>query len=170
MCHSTFTGSGKSALLSRYVDDTYADSNTTGIGSDSRLVWEDCYGPIVRLQIWDIADKGITDRFGVTGIIFVYDVTNEESFVNIEKHLQSASPYARRILVGNKCDLEEDRMVTKERGLALADDWGIKFVETSAKSGTNVRQMFITIATEIMQRKMEKVKHQNMRIPHEGCA
>ena len=59
------------------------------------------------------------------------------------------------MVLGNKCDLDESRVVTKERGSMLANEHGIKFYETSAKSGLNVEEAFITLARDIKD-KMDK--------------
>ena len=59
------------------------------------------------------------------------------------------------MVLGNKCDLDDSRVVTKERGSMLANEHGIKFYETSAKSGLNVEEAFITLARDIKD-KMDK--------------
>lgn len=82
----------------------------------------------------------------------VYDVTEKESFSNlhnwsneIQKH---ATEGVRKLLVGNKCDLE-NRAITYEEGNEYAVSQGIKFLETSAKTSQNVEDAFTTLATEI---------------------
>ncbi|CAG8646810.1 18315_t:CDS:2, partial [Gigaspora rosea] len=84
------------------------------------------------------------------GIALVYDVTDEESFDNIREWLnlveKHASEGVNKILIGNKCDLVRKKVITKEQGQALADEFGIKFLEVSAKANINVEKVFITLA------------------------
>lgn len=93
------------------------------------------------------------------GIMLVYDVTNEKSFENIKNWIrnieENASADVEKMLLGNKCELTEKRQVSKERGEQLAVEYGIKFMETSAKSSINVEEAFYTLARDI-KAKMEK--------------
>nr|CAH7759289.1 unnamed protein product [Callosobruchus chinensis] len=94
------------------------------------------------------------------GIMLVYDITNEKSFENIknwirniEENASADDPYLS--LIGNKCELEDKRQVSKERGEQLAIEYGIKFIETSAKNSIRVEDAFFTLARDI-KAKMEK--------------
>lgn len=92
------------------------------------------------------------------GIMLVYDVSNEKSFENIKNWIrnieENASADVEKMLLGNKCELEK-RQISKERGEQLAIEYGIKFMETSAKSSINVEEAFYTLARDI-KAKMEK--------------
>ncbi|KAL6011248.1 Ras-related protein RABE1c [Asimina triloba] len=97
---------------------------------------------------------------GAMGILLVYDVTDESSFNNIRNWIrnieQHASDNVNKILVGNKADMDESkRAVPTAKGQALADEYGIKFFETSAKTNLNVEQVFYSIARDIKQRLAE---------------
>ena len=90
------------------------------------------------------------------GILLVYDVTDENSFNNIRNWVrnieQHASESVNRILVGNKCDLTDKKIIDFEAGRALAEEYGIKFLECSAKSNINVDEAFISLAKDIKAR------------------
>lgn len=93
------------------------------------------------------------------GIMLVYDITQEKSFENIKNWIrnieENASTDVEKMLLGNKCELNEKRQVTKDRGEQLAIEYGIKFLETSAKNSINVEDAFFTLARDIKS-KMEK--------------
>ena len=90
---------------------------------------------------------------GAHGIIIVYDVTDRDSFDNVRQWMHEierfANPGVCKILVGNKCDMEEIRKVSTEEGAELARHFEIPFLETSAKNSINVEQSFITMSKEI---------------------
>lgn len=117
---------------------------------------------VIKLQIWDTAGqerfRTITSSYyrGAHGIIVVYDVTDQESFNNVKQWLSEIDRYANenvnKLLVGNKSDLTAKKVVDYATAKAFADEIGIPFLETSAKSATNVEQAFMTMATEIKNR------------------
>lgn len=90
------------------------------------------------------------------GIILVYDCTEEATFNNIQNWLKQIDTHASsgvsKILVANKIDLP-NRTVTSERGAALAEEHGLDFFETSAKTGSNINELFQAIAQKIVKDK-----------------
>ncbi|URE31483.1 ras-related protein [Musa troglodytarum] len=154
------SGVGKSCLLLRFSDGSFTTSFITTIGTI------ELDGKRIKLQIWDTAGqerfRTITTAYyrGAMGILLVYDVTDESSFNNIRNWIrnieQHASDNVNKILVGNKADMDESkRAVPTAKGQALADEYGIKFFETSAKTNLNVEQVFFSIARDIKQRLAE---------------
>ncbi|XP_023662060.1 ras-related protein Rab-13 isoform X2 [Paramormyrops kingsleyae] len=135
-------------------------------GIDFKVKTIDVEGKKVKLQIWDTAGqerfKTITTAYyrGAMGIILVYDITDEKSFENIQNWMKSikenASSGVNQMLLGNKCDIEAKRKVSKEAGEKLAKDHGIRFFETSAKSSINVEESFIGLARDILLRTSKK--------------
>lgn len=120
----------------------------------------------MKLQIWDTAGqerfKTITASYykGAHGIILVYDITDRQSFKDIENWLAEVDKYGNenvvKLLVGNKSDLEASRQVKTEEGKTLADSLGIKFLETSAKDAVNVEKAFTTLSNEIKSKVQSK--------------
>ncbi|WFC94314.1 GTP-binding protein [Malassezia brasiliensis] len=156
------SGVGKSCLLLRFCDDAWTPSFITTIGIDFKIRTIEVDGKRVKLQIWDTAGqerfRTITTAYyrGAMGILLVFDLTDEKSFNGIQdirnwyKDVeQHASEGVRKILVGNKCDWEEKRAVTTEQAQALADELGLTYVETSAKSNTNVDEAFFKLAQQV---------------------
>ncbi|KAB2091982.1 hypothetical protein ES319_A03G232600v1 [Gossypium barbadense] len=119
-------------------------------------------GKTIKLQIWDTAGqerfRTITSSYyrGAHGIIIVYDVTEMESFNSVKQWLNEIDRYANdsvcKLLVGNKCDLVENKVVDTQRAKAFADELGIPFLETSAKDAINVEQAFLTMAGAIKKK------------------
>uniref|UniRef100_A0A7N0USM0 Uncharacterized protein n=1 Tax=Kalanchoe fedtschenkoi TaxID=63787 RepID=A0A7N0USM0_KALFE len=156
------SGVGKSCLLLRFSDDSYLDSYISTIGVDFKIRTVEHDGKTIKLQIWDTAGqerfRTITSSYyrGAHGIIVVYDVTEEESFKSVRQWLSEIDRYAtqnvNKLLVGNKSDLTENRVISFETGQALADEVGIPFMETSAKDSTNVEQAFMAMSAQIKDR------------------
>lgn len=153
------SGVGKSCLLVRFSDDTYTQDYISTIGVDFKIRTIDLDGKIVKLQIWDTAGqerfRTITSSYyrGAHGIIVVYDVTDQESFNNATQWFQEIERYAlnnvTKLLVGNKADLSESKIVDYATAKDFADGMNISFLETSALSSTNVEQAFFTMARQI---------------------
>ena len=91
----------------------------------------------------------------------VYDTTSSESFDHVNDWLKEVNRYASegtcKLLVGNKCDRTADRAVTTEQAKEFADDLGVAFLETSAKTAKNVEEAFLTMAGELIKQREAKV-------------
>jgi len=155
------SGVGKSCLLLRFADDSFTDSYISTIGVDFRFRTVTIDKKVVKLQIWDTAGqerfRTITSAYyrGAHGIIMVYDVTSEESFEHVEEWLSEVNRHASestiKLLVGNKADLIEKKVVTTAKAQTFAENLGISFLETSAKNATNVETAFLTMAQELIK-------------------
>jgi Ras-related protein Rab-1A len=120
----------------------------------------------VKLQIWDTAGqerfRTITSAYyrGADGIIMVYDTTSTESFDHVNDWLKEVNRYAAegtvKLLVGNKSDRTADRAVTTEQAKEFANELGIPFIETSAKSAKNVEEAFLTMAGELIKNRIAR--------------
>ncbi|XP_059628173.1 ras-related protein RABE1a-like isoform X2 [Cornus florida] len=138
------SGVGKSCLLLRFSDGSFTTSFITTIGIDFKIRTIELDGKRIKLQIWDTAGQ---ERFRTI-------TTDIKNWIrNIEQH---ASDNVNKILVGNKADMDESkRAVPTSKGQALADEYGIKFFETSAKTNMNVEEVFFSIARDIKKRLAE---------------
>ncbi|KAI7906176.1 GTP-binding protein ypt2 [Cokeromyces recurvatus] len=166
-------GVGKSCLLLRFSDDSFTPSFITTIGIDFKIRTIELDGKRIKLQIWDTAGqerfRTITTAYyrGAMGILLVYDVTDERSFGNVRNWFsnieQHASEGVNKILIGNKCDMEDKRVVTKEQGQTLANELGIRFMETSAKANIGVEEAFFDLARDIKKRLIDTQQAQQTR-------
>ncbi|XP_078388622.1 ras-related protein Rab-8B-like [Cetorhinus maximus] len=161
------SGVGKTCLLFRFSDDAFNATFIATIGIDFKVKTVELDGKKIKLQIWDTAGherfRTITSAYyrGAMGIMLVYDITQEKSFDNVRNWIRDIEEHAptdvERVILGNKCDVNQKRQVPKERGEKLAIDYGIKFFETSAKSSLNVEEAFITLTRDIMTRSNKKM-------------
>ena len=101
------------------------------------------------------------------GLILVYSVTSRSSFEHLEDIHQSIRRIKRGntifVLVGNKCDMTQERQVSKADGAALARQYGCEFIETSAKTTQNVERLFINIVRSLRETKDIKSKQEPHR-------
>ena len=152
---------GKSSLFLRFVDDIWNDTFVPTIGVDFKIKTFDIDEKKIKMQIWDTAGqerfKNIIASYyrGAHGILLIYDVTDKDSFKNLSNWLieieKNASKNVLKVLIGNKSDLEDKRVITINQGKEFADTYGLKFLETSAKKNVNVNEAFETLGRELMQ-------------------
>ena len=129
------------------------------IGVDFKIRTINVDEKVCKLQIWDTAGqerfKTITSSYykGAHGIIVVYDITDRDTFNAVHTWMSEIEKYTQdnitRILVGNKTDLENRRAVSFEEGQEMANHYGVRFLETSAKECRNVETAFTTMTREI---------------------
>ena len=90
----------------------------------------------------------------------MYDVTDRETFDNVRTWITEIEKYSQagvcKILVGNKCDMDDRRQVTFEEGKEFASQFGMPFLETSAKATQRVDEAFDTMTREIKEKMMQK--------------
>mmetsp|Transcript_19748 Transcript_19748/g.55123 ORF Transcript_19748/g.55123 Transcript_19748/m.55123 type:complete len:243 (+) Transcript_19748:65-793(+) len=151
------SGVGKTSLVARLTNPdrplNHDISATMGIEFDTQML--DTPQGKVKAQIWDTAGQ---ERFArvllptyfrkAKGVILVYDITNAKSFESLsERWMAQLNDHSNaddlaKLLVGNKSDLESSREVTQEKAMAFCQEYGMEFLETSAKSGDNVLAAF----------------------------
>ncbi|XP_054259892.1 ras-related protein Rab-35-like [Macrosteles quadrilineatus] len=160
---------GKSSLLVRFADNTFSGNYITTIGVDFKIRTVEVDGEKVKLQIWDTAGqerfRTITSTYyrGTHGVIVVYDVTSGESFANVKRWLHEIEQnceVVNRILVGNKNDAPDRKVVLTEDAQRFADQMRIQLFETSAKENINVEEMFMAITRQVLHTKKERKERQ----------
>ena len=156
------TGVGKSCILLRFSDDEFHAKTgmTIGVEFGTRTIVINDMS--IKLQIWDTAGQesfaSITRSYyrGAAGALLVYDVTKRRSFNSIktwmEETRRSAPNHLTTILIGNKSDLEHKRAVSHKEGELFAQEHGMMFMETSAKSAFNIDAAFTEVAKSIHQK------------------
>ncbi|KAF7283166.1 RAS oncogene family member Rab35 [Rhynchophorus ferrugineus] len=158
------SGVGKSSLLLRFSDNTFTGSYITTIGVDFKIKTVNIDGQKVKLQIWDTAGqerfRTITSTYyrGTHGVVIVYDVTNGETFANVKRWLHEIDQncdVVNRVLVGNKNDTPDRKVVLTEDAQRFADTMNIRLFETSAKDNINVEEMFMAITKLVLKSKLE---------------
>ena len=152
---------GKTSLIKRYTKDQFGGVYLTTVGMDFQDKIIEIEDKKVRLQIWDTAGqerfRNVTKSYfqSSQGLVLVYDITDRESFEKlnfwVDNIKNNAPENAKFILVGNKCDLANERKVSYEEGENYAKNLNIKFFEASARDGTNVNELFFYLANEIYQ-------------------
>jgi len=142
---------GKTAYLIRNTENKFQPFLLSNVGVDVKVKKIELEnGMKVRVKFYDTSGQ---ERFHslsanfikrADGIILMYDITNRDSFDTISTWLNDIKDHKGLdfpvILVGNKCDLETERKVSKEEGESLANHLNFKFFETSNKDGTNVEE------------------------------
>ncbi|XP_068136528.1 ras-related protein Rab-6B [Hyperolius riggenbachi] len=150
---------GKTSLITRFMYDSFDNTYQATIGIDflsKTMYLED---RTVRLQLWDTAGQ---ERFrslipsyirDSTVAVVVYDITNLNSFHQTSKWIDDVRTERGSdviiMLVGNKTDLADKRQITIEEGEQRAKELNVMFIETSAKTGYNVKQLFRRVASAL---------------------
>ena len=143
---------GKSSLILRYTEETFNSKLVNSIGVDFKMKKKEVDGKIIKVQIWDTAGherfRSITYSYyrGANAIIIVFDLSDKKSFISITEWLKQIEKHANenvfKFLVGNKSDLVEQRKVTYEEAKQYADEHELPYIETSAKEGININELF----------------------------
>ena len=160
------TNVGKSNILTRYLKDEFSSNTKSTVGVELGIKFLKIKNIKAKIQIWDTAGqeryKAITSSYfkGSNGCFIVYDITNEASFDNIEKWYEQIQSETSKeipiVLVGNKCDLEDERKVPTEKAKEKAENLKCAFFETSALKGTNIDKIFEELVNTIYEKTANK--------------
>ena len=145
------SGIGKTSLIKRFAHDIFEENHLASIGLDFLIKVIDIENKIIKIQLWDICGS---ERIRIVspiyyrrtnGAIVAYDISDKWSFDQVKFWVNEVKKHpeikTNVVIVGTKCDIL-DREVTEEEGKKLADELGVKYFETSAKTGYNVNEAY----------------------------
>ena len=161
------SGVGKTNLINRFASDKFDTNSKATIGVEFVYKALKINKDVIKVEVWDTAGeeryKAITSSYykGAKGAIIVYDLTNEESFKNVEIWMNEVIKKGQKgmqlLLIGNKKDLVNDRLVSEEKGIEKAKELNMHLFEASALEKTNVNEAFNYLMREIyLGMKIEK--------------
>jgi len=144
-----------------FTSEEFRDDQKSTIGVDLKLKLMEAKGKSLKLTIWDTAGqerfRTLTSAYyrGAQGIILVFDVSRAETFKNVQEWLKEVDIYsthedAVKMLVANKIDKEDERVVTREQGRQFAKENSMLYIETSAKTQQGIQQAFEELVMKIL--------------------
>jgi small GTP-binding protein len=153
------SGVGKTNLINRFASDKFDINSKATIGVEFVYKTLKINKEVIKVEVWDTAGqeryRAITSSYykGAKGAIIVYDITNEDSFNNVESWMNEVTKKGKTdmqfLLVGNKKDLINDRKVTEQKGIDKAKELNMNLFEASALEKTNVNEAFNYLVKEI---------------------
>lgn len=176
------SGVGKTNLINRFASDKFDTNSKATIGVEFVYKTLKINKEVIKVEVWDTAGqeryRAITSSYykGAKGAIIVYDLTNEDSFNNVESWMNEVIKKGQKdmqfLLLGNKKDLVNDRRVTEERGIEKARELNMHLFEASALEKTNVNEAFNYLMREIyLEIRIQKNNENNeLNIDQAGIA
>ena len=153
---------GKSCILVRFSDDVFVENYVTTIGVDFRFKTMIVKNKIAKIQIWDTAGqeryRSITTAYyrGAAAIIIVCDMTNRDSFYNVNNWIEEVSKYIDqdidKFVLMNKSDLTSERKIDSGEVSKFEKEKGIKIMEVSAKTGQGIEKAFEYIIEKLINK------------------
>ena len=153
---------GKTNFIKKYVENKFNESYFASTGIDLITTSIKIEGKSFKIQIWDTAGqekyRAMTKNLFLKtqGIVIIFDISNETSFINLKSWMndikEECSADIPMILVGNKLDLEDKRVIDKERAMEFAKNEKLEYIETSSKTGENINKALSLIIEKIYQR------------------
>jgi len=161
---------GKTSILLKYISNKFDDSSISTVGVDYMDKIIDYNKFKIKLQIWDTSGeekfRTITKNFyrNADGLLVVFDLTKKESYDHIRSWINEAkenNDKLKTLLIGNKLDLKDERIVAIDVAKQFAEKNNLKYIETSAKDGTNINESFQAIIDLLFDGKSsEEILHE----------
>ena len=169
------SGVGKSNLIKRFTTNEFNVNSKATVGVEFLSKSYKINDKIFKIEMWDTAGqeryKSITAAYykGAKGALIVYDTTSEKTFENVDKWLSEIKEQTNKdiklIIVGNKIDLKDKKVISTEQAKTKAKELGIPLMETSAKDATNVKEAFNDLLKEMyceLSQALQYVEQQNL--------
>ena len=155
------SGVGKTSFIMKFTDNTFQESYLATYGIDFKTKFITINNYKYRVDLYDTAGQERFRSISVNsirmsdGVILIYDITNEFSYENIYGWMDNIYQVKGKdfpvILIGNKCDKDEERVVSKEKGEEMAKKYNITFFEASNKMGTNIEEAGLKLINKIVE-------------------
>ena len=155
------SGVGKTSFIMKFTDNTFQESYLATYGIDFKTKFVTINNYKYRVDLYDTAGQERFRSISVNsirmsdGVILIYDITNEFSYENIYGWMDNIYQVKGKdfpvILIGNKCDKDEERVVSKEKGEEMAKKYNITFFEASNKMGTNIEEAGLKLINKIVE-------------------
>lgn len=165
------SGVGKTCLMRRFHEGVFQPSYMATIGVDFCIKHLSVDGKAVKLQIWDTAGqerfRNITSAYyrGADAVLVVFDVTDVQSFKNVKYWIDEVHRFTHNtvpiVLVANKCDMRDQRVVDAQTVEDFASELGIKVLETSAKTADKVQETFETLSRAFIRERSQHMPANN---------
>ena len=149
---------GKTSIIIRYSTGAFREHYSPTLGTGFAYKKLQLGNNFINLQIWDLGSQDFLERvranyyIGTQGVIFMFDVTSWESFHAVEDWKNEVDRHVedyKALLVANKIDLVDERVISTEEGEALARQYGMDYIEVSVLLDSNVNRAFEMIAESI---------------------
>lgn len=145
-------------MIVRFTEDTFSEEEYMG-ELDQKFKKVNVDGMEVEFVLYDTAGqerfRTLTSSYfrNTDAILCVFDLTEQESFDDIEGHIPEGSrfsPQSQKFLVGNKSDLADERVISEEQAKEMSEKFGVTYIETSAKTGENVQELFLEVGRALI--------------------
>ena len=155
------SGVGKTNFILRFLNNEFNQNYMSTAGIDLKSGSIIIKNKKIRIQIWDTAGqekyKAITKNLflKVMGALIVYDITNENSFYNLQSWVsmvkEECGKHMQIVIVGNKSDLDSKRAISKEEVLNYVKEQKVEYIETSSKTGENIIKAITLLSEQILE-------------------
>ena len=152
---------GKTNFIRMFIENKFNQNYMTTSGIDLKTSSIEIKNKKIRVQLWDTAGqekyKAITKNLflKVQAALIVYDITNEETFNNLKTWVRSikdeCGKQIQMLIIGNKNDLNEERVVDKNIAMEYAKEEKIDYLETSSKTGDNIQKAISLLCEKVLE-------------------